>query len=93
MDTIARNLTQMPHPFYPIEANIVGYLANQWSVPTLLSAFASGLVFTLGTTLVLVQRHKPNLPSMEKATILWFVLSERAPGTSLKKTMLMSLGH
>lgn len=76
MATVALNATHLPHPFYPIEANIVGYLANQWSVATLLGLFASGWVVILGTTLALVQRHNPTLPSMEKATILWFVLSK-----------------
>ena len=65
-----------PHPFYPIEANIVGYLANEWSVVTLLGIFAAGWVVILGTTLVLVRRHNPSLPSTEKASILWFVLSK-----------------
>ena len=69
-------LPQAPHPFYPIEANIVGYLANKWSVTTLLGIFASGWVVILGVTLALVRRHNPALPSSEKATILWFVLSE-----------------
>ena len=76
MATVALNATHLPHPFYPIEANIVGYLANQWSVATLLGLFASGWVVILGTTLALVQRHNPKLRSMEKATILWFVLSK-----------------
>ena len=67
---------QPPHPFYPLEANIVGYLANQWSVPTLLGIFAGGWVVILGTTLLLVRSHNPRLPSIEKAAILWFVLSE-----------------
>ena len=76
MATVALNATSQPHPFYPIEANIVGYLANQWSVATLLGLFASGWVVILGTTLALVQRRNPTLPRMEKATILWFVLSK-----------------
>ncbi len=65
-----------PHPFYPVEANIVGYLANEWSVVTLLGIFASGWVVILGITLALVRRHNPALPSTEKASILWFVLSK-----------------
>ncbi|KAK3168701.1 hypothetical protein OEA41_005149 [Lepraria neglecta] len=71
-----RNSSQLPHPFYPLEANIVGYLANKWSVSTLLGIFIGGWVVILGTTLALVRRHNPTLPSKEKATILWFVLSE-----------------
>ena len=68
-------LPQPVHPFYPLEANIVGYLANKWSVPTLLGIFAGGWVVILGITFALVRRHNPTLPSREKATILWFVLS------------------
>lgn len=72
------NSTSSPqaiHPFYPLEADIVGYLANQSSVTTLLGIFAGAWVVILGATLVLVRRHNPDLPSWDKATILWFVLS------------------
>lgn len=65
-----------PHPFYPLEANIVGYLANKWSVPMLLGVFALGWVVILGTTSMLVKRHNPMLSSVDKASILWFVLSK-----------------
>ena len=75
METVnSMNLTKIPHPFYPLEAEIVGYLANEWSVPTLLGVFAAGWAFILGITLALVKRHNPSLPSGEKAAILWFVL-------------------
>lgn len=67
-------ILQPPHPFYPIEANIVGYLANEWSVLKLLGIFGAGCVVILGATLALVKSHNPNLPSREKAAILWFVL-------------------
>ena len=71
-------LPQALHPFYPLEANIVGYLANQWSVTTLLRIFAGGWVVILGATFALLRRHNPGLPSRDKATILWFVLSKCA---------------
>ncbi|MCJ1361924.1 hypothetical protein MMC16_001025 [Acarospora aff. strigata] len=69
------NVTKIPHPFYPVETEIVGYLANEWSVPTLLAVFAAGWAVILGITSALVKRHNPSLPSGEKAAILWFVLS------------------
>lgn len=68
-------IPQPPHPFYPVEANIVGYLANEWSMLQLLAAFGSGCAVILGLTLAAVMRHNPTLPPREKATILWFVLS------------------
>ncbi len=67
-------VTKIPHPFYPIETEIVGYLANEWSVPTLLGVFAAGWAVILAATLAVVKRHNPTLPSGEKAVILWFIL-------------------
>lgn len=64
-----------PTGHFPVEAEIVGYLANTWSVPSLLVAFAAGWVVILGTTNLLVKRHNPTLGSGDKAAILWFVLS------------------
>lgn len=54
----------------------MGYLANKWSVPMLLGVFALGWVVILGTTSMLVKRHNPMLSSVDKASILWFVLSK-----------------
>lgn len=77
MENLVHNATKAAqHPFYPIEANIVGYLANKWSVLTLLTSFAGGWAVILGSTWALVRRHNPNLPGRDKATILWFVLSK-----------------
>jgi hypothetical protein len=62
------------HPFYPIEAEVVGYLANKWSVPTLLALFFGGFAVILGTTLPIVNLMNPRLPKWDKAIVLWFVL-------------------
>ena len=67
-------MAQPPHPFYPLEANNVGYLASEFSVLQLLGLFAAGCAFILGLTLVLVRAHNPRLPSSAKTTILGFVL-------------------
>lgn len=64
-----------PTGHFPVEAEIVGYLANSWSVPTLLGLFAAGWAVILGVTNLLVKRHNPTLGSSDKAAILWFVLS------------------
>ena len=74
MNSYVTNTTKIPHPFYPIETELVGYLANDWSVPTLLGVFAAGWVVILSLTMALVKRHNPGLPVGERATIMWFVL-------------------
>ena len=72
------NATRPPHPFYPVEANIVGYLANEATVPQLLGTFGAGCIVVLGCTLALVKGHNPNLPAKDKAAVLWNVLSRLA---------------
>ena len=62
------------HPFYPSEVEIVGYLANQWSVPILLGIFAGGTLSILSVTLAFVKRFNKNVQSSDQAAILWFVL-------------------
>ena len=77
----ATKLGQAAHPFYPLEANIVGYLANEWSVPKLLGLFAGGWVVILYATNAMVKSHNPSLSTGEKASILWFVLSTSTLGS------------
>ena len=62
------------HDYYPIQVEIASLLANEWSVPVLLAAFAGicGTVLLLAMTIV--QKRNPNLRTIEKATIMWFVL-------------------
>ena len=76
----ATKIPQPPHPFYPLEANVIGYLANQWSVLTLLGTFFAGCAVILGTTLALVKGHNPTLSGREQATVLWFILCESTDG-------------
>jgi hypothetical protein len=63
------------HPYYPAEAQIVGYLANEWSVPTLLALFAILWALILGISLWVVSQIRPNLRKADKIAILWFILS------------------
>jgi cholestenol delta-isomerase len=73
--SVLSNVTKVAaHPFYPVEIDVVGYLANDWSVPALLGFFAAGWGVILVITELLVRRHNPNLPGWEKAAIQWFVL-------------------
>ena len=73
---INSSLPDLPHPFYPIEANIVGYLANDVSVPILLGAFAVGCVAILATSNTVAKTWNPKLTLGEITTISWFVLCE-----------------
>ncbi|KAI1982072.1 hypothetical protein LOZ51_006654 [Ophidiomyces ophidiicola] len=63
------------HPYYPIELQLAGYLANEWSVPVLIGGFciAWGLILLVALKVVSVVR--PTLPKVEKIAVSWFVLS------------------
>jgi cholestenol delta-isomerase len=67
-------LSHPPHPYYPLEVEIVGYLANEQSVPMLLGLFGGTVLGIFAVTLLIVRLAHPNLQSTEKTTILWFVL-------------------
>lgn len=64
-----------PHPYYPLEIEITGYLANQYGVPTLITLFAIGCAGIFTLTHIVVTHIRPGLPTSELLTILWFVLS------------------
>ena len=63
------------HPYYPVEAKLVGYLANKWSVPVLVGGFAVGWGLILLMTWIIVSIARPNLRKGDKIAVLWFVLS------------------
>lgn len=62
------------HPYFPLEVEIVSYLANEWSVPTLLSLFAALCATIIFGTKAIVSRVHPHLAATEKAAIWWLVL-------------------
>lgn len=72
----ASKISHPPHPYYPVEVEIVGYLANEWSVLALLTAFSAGCAVIFGSTYLIVKRVHPRLPTSELLTVMWFVLSK-----------------
>ena len=77
-DHIVSNVTShliTDHPYYPLEVEIAYLLANEWSVPVLLAAFAGVCGTVLLLAMMVVNKVSPQLRTVEKATIMWFVLS------------------
>ncbi|EER42495.1 conserved hypothetical protein [Histoplasma capsulatum var. duboisii H88] len=72
---MANSTLSNSHPYYPIDAELIGYLANEWSVPFLISIFAGGWAFILGSTLVVLSFVTPKLGKADRVAILWFMLS------------------
>lgn len=62
------------HPYYPLDANIVGYVANESTVLSLLGSFIAGCTAIFGLTHLAVKRINPTLPTTELITVMWFVL-------------------
>jgi cholestenol delta-isomerase len=65
------------HPYYPVEANIVGYLANEWNTLELCSMFASGCAAIFAITYGVVTKVRPSTSRSDLLTIL-FVHPQRA---------------
>lgn len=68
------------HPYYPLGAEVVGYLANEWNTFELCSMFAGGCTVIFAITYAIVKRLRPSVSTSDLITVLWFVLCE-ASGT------------
>lgn len=80
VDTVPQNVTKMAstivnHPYYPLDASIPSYAANEWSVPALLSVFFSACALLFSTTYFVAKRINSSLTKGELTAIMWFVLS------------------
>lgn len=63
-----------PHPYYPLGANIAGYVANEWNTLELCSLFATGCAAIFAATYLVVKKLRPAASAADLATIMWFVL-------------------
>lgn len=63
------------HPYFPLDAEIVGYAANEWSVPALLGVFFGACTILFTGTYFVAKSINPRLHKSELVTIMWFVLS------------------
>lgn len=88
--TNASKIAHPPHPYYPLEVEITGYLANEWSVPALLGAFAGGCSVIFGLTYLIIKRVQPRMPAHEVFTVMWFVLS-KSPCLRNQKAALLTM--
>ena len=80
-------LSEPSHPFYPLEATVVGYLANERSVVQLLAIFAISCVVVLGATLVLLRNRSNSICGADEAITLWFILCNE-PYARLRCTIM-----
>jgi cholestenol Delta-isomerase len=68
------------HPYYPEGVLLSGnsFIANTWSVPTLILIFATACTSLLVVTLAVLRYAKPTLKLSDQWKVLWFILSESA---------------
>lgn len=69
-------ISHPPHPYYPLEVELLGYLANDYSMVQLLATFAAGCAGIMMVTYMIAKRIRPKLRTSELLQIVWFVLCE-----------------
>jgi cholestenol delta-isomerase len=74
----ATEVTAPPHPYYPVGIALSGdlFIANAWSVPSLVQTFAAGLAVILLATFWIARNVNSSLSSSDRVLVLWFVLSK-----------------
>lgn len=70
----ATKISHPPHPYYPLEVEIAGYLANDFTVPRLLASFAAGCAGIFLVTYLVAKKIRPTMRGSELLQIMWFVL-------------------
>ncbi|KAJ5095242.1 EBDP4 emopamil-binding protein [Penicillium argentinense] len=65
----------LPHPYYPLNLKVVGYVPNEWTSLTLVSIFASACAITFLAVYTLTMKVHPKVSRSDLWTIMWFVLS------------------
>ena len=81
------------HPFYPPGIRLSGekFVANDWDVLTLVTAFIGGWVVIGAVTLGVVRKINPRLKGTDQALVLWFVLCKFSIPELWKRKVLMAL--
>ena len=64
------------HPFYPVDLQMPGYMANTKEALELLVSLMSGLLVILSAIWLSTSRLSPRLLISDKLTIMWFALCE-----------------
>lgn len=77
--TMEKVLATPKHPYYPVEAEIVGYLTNEYDRLQLCSLFAAGCAVIFGVTYAVVKRMRPSIRIGDVSTMLWFTLCTSNP--------------
>jgi hypothetical protein len=75
VDDTAMN-PEVTHPYYPVDIEISGYVANEWPFLTLLVILGSACAFILALARGVTRYLRPDLPRSEVLTVLWFILCE-----------------
>ena len=71
-------LAHPPHPFYPVEVELIGYLANDKSTLSLLLIFLAGLIVICVASWVVLSKYYPQVRTIDKWALLWCMCSKRA---------------
>jgi cholestenol Delta-isomerase len=74
-DNVTKLAAEALHPYFPLDAEIIGYAANEWSVPALLGVFFGTCTCLFTATYFVAKSINANLRKGELSTIMWFVLS------------------
>lgn len=70
----ANKIIHSTHPYYPLEAKVIGYLANEYSVLHLISVASFVCTIVLALTYAAARWRNPLLQTYDIAVVMWFVL-------------------
>nr|OQO26760.1 hypothetical protein B0A51_05644 [Rachicladosporium sp. CCFEE 5018] len=75
LNKTANSVLYPPHPYYPLDALVNGYVENKDGVPYLLTLFFGACAILFTATYFVGQSVTPKLNRVELFSTMWFVLS------------------
>jgi len=72
----ANTLQNVPHPYYPTNANISKYVPNDRDLLHLLLLVTGGFASLLLLTHTFAKSRNPDLTTSDVLTVMWFILSK-----------------
>lgn len=67
-------MAAIPHPYYPLDSDLVGYVANTWTVGGVFAVFTTGVVTVMTIARVITKRVNPTLRPRDRWLAAWFMV-------------------
>ena len=64
----------VPHPYYPLDSELLRYVANDWNAGGVFVVFFAAVSMVVATARMIAKAVKPSLKGRDLTLVVWFML-------------------